>query len=65
VDKPIGDLAIRELITLRERIADELLCRDVCEHGIQTGDWCPQCNTDYKAARTNPENGFEPEKGGE
>lgn len=28
----------------------------VCEHGIREGDWCPDCNREYKMARIDPEN---------
>lgn len=28
---------------------------DCCRHGVETGDWCGQCNAEYKRARS--ENG--------
>jgi hypothetical protein len=61
LDRPIRDMTAAELIALRERIAEELVSRDLCEHGVVTGDWCPACNAEYKAARIDPENELEPE----
>lgn len=34
----------------------ELAEKDVCEHGVASGDWCQPCNEAYKRARI--ENGF-------
>jgi hypothetical protein len=28
----------------------------VCEHGIIEGDWCEECNREYKAAASSPDN---------
>lgn len=37
------------------RFAAEVRARleelDVCEHGVRCGDWCPECNAEYKRAR--------------
>lgn len=30
----------------------------ICEHGINDGDWCEDCNAQYKAAAALPENGI-------
>ncbi len=43
---------------IREAIGEHLqpeqffeLIADVCEHGIEDGEWCPDCNREYKEAR--------------
>lgn len=35
------------------------LCEDasVCRHGVDEGDWCEDCNREYKTARFDPANG--------
>ena len=47
----LDHLASEELVDLRDRIDRELSDRDVCEHGIVSGDWCPECNAEYKRAQ--------------
>ncbi len=44
-----------ELVALREAIDVELISRDVCSHGIQVGEWCPQCKAECVAAITENE----------
>lgn len=39
-----------ELVWLADQIAAERQRRDICEHGVTTGDWCPTCNREYKRA---------------
>ena len=39
------------LVGLRNLIDRELERRDVCEHGVRTGEWCEECNREYKRAR--------------
>lgn len=39
-----------DLIQLRDEITAELARRDVCEHGVQAGDWCEPCSREYKRA---------------
>lgn len=37
-----GRVAIAHQMAMQER--------DICEHGVVCGDWCPECNKAYKAA---------------
>lgn len=48
--RPIGEIDAAQLIALRERIEEELVSRDLCEHGVVEGDWCAACNAEYKEA---------------
>ena len=48
---PIAQFTPEELVALRGRIEAELACRDLCEHGVIVGDWCPACNAEYRQAR--------------
>jgi hypothetical protein len=34
-----------------------LLAADLCEHGVQAGEWCPECNRDYREAVRRLEGG--------
>jgi anti-sigma-K factor RskA len=40
--KPIGEMTAQELITLRERISDELVSRDTCERKAKRLDQEPK-----------------------
>lgn len=33
-----------------------LAYRDLCEHGVTEGNWCPRCNADMKEALADPSN---------
>ena len=58
-DDELGAMSIDELISLSHRCMWEAQSRDVCEHGIVHGDWCEECNSQYKLARI--ESGDTPE----
>lgn len=45
----------RALLKLRDAIDAELARRDVCEHGVRCGDWCPECREEYRRARREQE----------
>jgi hypothetical protein len=32
-------------------LEQELKGRDICEHGVCSGDWCEPCTREYKRAR--------------
>ena len=40
-----------DLVTLRDMIEVEFQNRDLCEHGIRSGDWCRLCNSEMHKAR--------------
>ncbi len=40
-----------DLMVLRDTADTGLAVMDVCEHGIQTGEWCAACRQEYKTAR--------------
>lgn len=44
--------AIQVMMKFREELHDA----GICEHGEREGDWCEECNRDYKMARIDPEN---------
>jgi len=44
---------LRALRTLESEVERELTG---CEHGIADGDWCEDCNREYKEARHDPDN---------
>ncbi len=48
---PLGSLTPSQLALAEHQIAAERLRRDICEHGISTGDWCEPCNREYKRTR--------------
>jgi hypothetical protein len=58
MEKSLSDMTPEELIAISNRALEELHNRDRCEHGILAGMWCSDCNTDYKVARRDPENGI-------
>ena len=37
-----------ELARVADLIRFEMDRRDVCEHGIRTGNWCEACNAKYR-----------------
>ncbi|MGP0062563.1 MAG: hypothetical protein ACLQGP_03030 [Isosphaeraceae bacterium] len=45
------DLSTEALIRVRDAAAAELVRRDVCEHGVQSSEYCRPCNLEYKRAR--------------
>lgn len=51
-------------LSLIKRILEDGLCIEnamlLCEHGVIFGDWCPECNADYKAAAADPANEVNP-----
>jgi hypothetical protein len=45
-----ADLTPQKLAQLRDAIEEALRKIERCEHGIEEGDWCAECNREYKAA---------------
>ena len=51
--KPFERMTIEELLEARKAIEVEISSRDHCEHGVACGDWCPECNLEYRAAMSS------------
>jgi hypothetical protein len=47
----LGSMTPEELVALRAAVDAEMARRDVCEHGVQEGEWCPECTAERKRAR--------------
>jgi hypothetical protein len=41
------DCALFAALTLKQALAE----KDICEHGVVSGEWCEPCNRAYKQAR--------------
>ena len=55
----LRSLSSHVLREIRDSIEAELQRRDVCEHGVRTGDWCEPCAAEYRRALVEPGDGSE------
>jgi hypothetical protein len=46
----LGHMTDEALMELAELIEVEWVKRDVCQHGITSGEYCEPCNKEYKRA---------------
>lgn len=47
----LEEFSDEQLARLRESLEAEMSRRDICEHGIRTGDFCAACRGEYESAR--------------
>lgn len=53
---PSNDFVTEPIRSLTFIVA-QLPHSDICEHGVNDGDWCEPCNRAYKEAQVDPDNG--------